>query len=108
MYNLLNITSKKLKQKYDYTFITRFLFVVFVLQFDKSLKTRFVSIVLKNGKGSELRKSERQKSKRTSKIWKGSERRKFPLKGSERQKTRMTTTTYGVVPMDTKACGGLG
>ena len=37
-----------------------------------------------------------------------SEHRKFPLKGSERQKIRTTTTTYGVVPMDTKACGGLG
>ncbi len=49
--------------------------------------------------------------KRTSKVQKEhqkSEHRKFPLKGSERRKIRTTTTTYGVVPMDTKACGGLG
>jgi hypothetical protein len=58
------------------------------------------------GKGSELQKSECQKSKRTSKIWKGSERQKFPLKWSEHQKIRTTTTTYAVLPMDTKACGG--
>ncbi len=59
------------------------------------------------GKGSELRKSERQKSKitfenlimiRTSKA----------LKGSAHWQIRTTTTTYGIVPMDTKACGGLG
>ena len=60
------------------------------------------------GKGSELQKSEHRKSKRTLKIGKGSESRKFPLKGSERQKVRTTTTTYGILPMDTKACGGLG
>ena len=49
--------------------------------------------------------------KRTSKVQKEhqkSEHRKFPLKGSERRKIRTSTTTYGVVPMDTKACGGLG
>ena len=27
---------------------------------------------------------------------------------SERRKIRTMTTTYGIVPMDTKACGGLG
>ena len=49
--------------------------------------------------------------KRTPKVQKEhqkSEHQKFPLKGSERQKIRMMTTTYGVVPMDTNACGGFG
>jgi hypothetical protein len=49
--------------------------------------------------------------KRTLKVQKEhqkSERQKFPLKGSEHQKIRTTTTTYGIVPIDTKACGGLG
>ncbi len=49
--------------------------------------------------------------KRTLKVQKEhqkSEHQKFPLKGSERRKIRTTTTTYGIVPMDTEACGGLG
>jgi hypothetical protein len=44
----------------------------------------------------------------SQKFVKGSEHPKSPLKWSERRKIRTTTTTYGVVPMDTKACGGLG
>jgi hypothetical protein len=60
---------------------------------------------------SKVKKRTSKVKKRTSKVQKEhqkSEHRKFPLKGSERRKIRTTTTTYGVVPMDTKACGGLG
>jgi hypothetical protein len=48
---------------------------------------------------------------RTSKVKNSSKDQnieKSPLKWSERQKIRTTTTTYGVLPMDTKACEGLG
>jgi hypothetical protein len=54
---------------------------------------------------------EHQKSIKVSehqKSIKVSEHQKSPLKWSERQKIRTTTTTYGVLPMDTKASGGLG
>jgi|LakMenEpi03Aug12_release.lakeMendotaPanAssembly.Ray.scaffolds.fasta_scaffold1290345_1 hypothetical protein len=50
-------------------------------------------------------KNENVKSQR---FVNGSEHWKSPLKWSERQKIGATTTTYGVLPMDTKACGGLG
>ncbi len=67
------------------------------------------------GKGSERQKSLRQKSKKehrkstnVQKEHQKSEHWKSPLKWSEHWKIRTTTTTYGVVPMDTKACGGLG
>jgi hypothetical protein len=42
------------------------------------------------------------------KFVKGLEHRKYPLKWSECRKMRTTTTTYGIVPIDVKACGGLG
>ena len=59
------------------------------------------------GKVQKYKNQNVESEKTTSKIWKGSERRKFQLKGSESWKIRTTTTTYGVVPMDSKACGGL-
>ncbi len=43
----------------------------------------------------------------SQKIINGSEHQKSPLKWSECQKIRMTATTYGVLPMDTKACVGV-
>ncbi len=49
-------------------------------------------------------RSERRKSKR-------SERRKCPSifhKSDQNVENKKTSTTYGVLPMVTKACGGLG
>ena len=72
----------------------------------------FSDFIYIKGKGSELRKSERQKSKSWSKIWKGSEHQKS-IKASEHWKSikgseQPQLGTYGVLLMDTKTCGGLG
>jgi len=69
------------------------------------IRETFLSEMLLNvrGKGQNYK----NQSIEIQKFAKGSEHQKSPLKWSERQKIRTTTTTYGVVPMDTKACGRL-
>jgi hypothetical protein len=59
-------------------------------------------------RGSELQKSERRNEKRTSKIYQSIRTSIKVIRTSKIKKNRTTTTTYGVLPMDTKACGGLG
>jgi hypothetical protein len=67
-------------------------------------KSSFPEVIRGKGQNYENQNVESQKEHRKS--IKGSEHQKSTLKWSERWKIRTTTTTYGILPMDTKACGG--
>ena len=63
------------------------------------------------GKGQNYENQNIEIQKEHQKCFKASEHRKcpseFPQKRSERQKSKISTS-YGVLPIDTKVCGGLG
>jgi len=63
------------------------------------------------GKGQNYKNQNIEIQKEHRKCFKASEHRKcpseFPQKWSELPKSKISTT-YGILPMDTKACGGLG
>ena len=71
-------------------------------------KPKLKQMMILLGKGQNYKNQNIESQKEHQKSIKGSEHWKSPLKWSECQKIRTTTTTYGVLPMDTKACGGLG
>ena len=60
------------------------------------------------GKGQNYKNQNIESQKEHRKFEKDQNKKKFPLKGSEHRKIKTTKNTYGIVPMDTKACGGLG